>query len=116
MGTQDETEEAEAMIRPNAYGSQEEREAWMRERIAMQRTRNIRRRSRLVEEVLRAICQEYGIGRISLLGRTRLRTVAQARGEACRRLRALGLSFPRIGWALNLDHTTVMHHCRKGVL
>lgn len=40
--------------------------------------------------------------------------VAYARADCMRRLREVkGWSYPRIGKYFGMDHTTIMHHCRK---
>lgn len=96
---------------PKANGSQREREAWMRQRQESGVSEH-QRRPRGIELTLASICRQYGVTRVQLLGPSRLHTIAQARGQACRELRKLGLSFSEIGHALNLHHSTVIHHCQ----
>lgn len=97
-------------------GSIQERKLWMRQRQSAKRIENIRRRSRRIEQVFSDVCREWDVTRVQLLGRTRLHSVLQARGQACRILREFGLSYCQIGHALNLHHSTVIYHCSKGVL
>ena len=97
----------------NAPSTQAEREAWMRQRQAQ--APNIRQRSKRIEHALRAVQEQFGVTRAQLLGRSRAHTIAQARGQACRDLRKLDMSFCEIARALNFkQHSSVLYHCQKG--
>lgn len=69
-------------------------------------------------ETLLPILDRYAararITRADILGRSRTKKIAQARGEVMNELRDLGYSLPVIGDALDRDHTTVLHWIRKG--
>lgn len=59
-----------------------------------------------------AVCRDWNITETALMGRQR--RYWQARADFCRRAAALQVfSLPRIGRAINRDHTTVLHHVRK---
>lgn len=56
------------------------------------------------------VAREHGTTLNEILGGTRLRRVAHARQHLAALLRwSTGLSFPEIGRAMGLDHSTVMH-------
>lgn len=56
----------------------------------------------------------YDVAPDDILGRNRNRRPMLARQAACWLLRnRAGLSYPRIGEVLGLDHSTVLHACRK---
>ena len=98
-------------VPPRSNGSQAEREAWMRQQQARGDARS---RGKRTERVFRVICEQYGITRGQLLGRAQRHTISQARGQACRELRKLDMSYPEIARALNFrQHTSVMYHCAQ---
>lgn len=95
---------------PKREGTQAEQEAWMR---AKQAKGTVPHRSPRVEHAIGAVCSQFDVTRAQLLGKSRANTIVAARGQACRELRELELSYPQIGLALGLDHSTVQYHCRK---
>lgn len=99
-------------VEADPNGNMKQREAWMRQRQALKAMKSICARTRRIEQILRNVCDEYAVSRTQLLGRSRRHSVAQARGQVCRALREMGLSYPEVAEALNLDHTTVMYHCQ----
>jgi hypothetical protein len=99
-----------AASRPPA-GDKSGREAWMRQR---QTTGPTRPRGPRVEQVFTNVCREFEVTRRELLGKSRSHAIAQARGQACRELRKLGMSYPDIARVMNLgQHSSVIHHCKK---
>jgi hypothetical protein len=77
---------------------------------------DLRPRPPAVERVIRYVCAKYDIRRMALLSGSQSRTVTKARGEACRQLRELGLSFGEIAEHLNMKHhTSAIYHCSKGL-
>lgn len=67
-----------------------------------------------VDQILEAVSVTFGYSVDDLLGSSRSKPLVMARQTAmfaCREF--LGLSYPQIGKALNRDHTTVMHGCKK---
>lgn len=65
------------------------------------------------ETVIGRCAELYGTTITDVLAGDRKRQSANARQASCWLLRRHGLSFPRIGELLDLDHTTVMYACRK---
>ena len=59
-----------------------------------------------------AVCREYGIEEDQLLSRSKMRWVVDGRRLLIGVLRLAGWSYPQIGQALGLDHTTVLHSYR----
>lgn len=55
----------------------------------------------------------YGVRPEEVASGSREAQVVKARQATCWLLREQGLSFPRIGAALGVHHTTVMHACAK---
>lgn len=64
------------------------------------------------EAVLIKICDAYGISLPQLLSHRRDMTFVTARVECAKKLRAMGLSLPRIGKIMNRDHTTILYLLR----
>ena len=58
-------------------------------------------------------CALYGVEPGDVLGTSRKQQTVRARQAAAWLLRRAGLSYPRIGAVLNVDHTTALHSCRK---
>ena len=62
-----------------------------------------------VADVLEAVTYVAGVDPMT---HSRVAEVIHSRRLACHALREITeLSYPSIGRALNLDHTTAMHHC-----
>lgn len=67
---------------------------------------------RIGARTLAAVAAERGVTVQEIMGRSKIRAIARARQEVCRRLVEHGWSFPRVGRFLGLDHTTVIHACK----
>lgn len=67
----------------------------------------------LASNIIGVVARDHKIPVDVLLSGNRQRPVTAARADACVRLRNLGMSYPAIGKALDLDHTTVIHHVRR---
>ena len=92
-------------------GDRNAREAWMRQKQTQGATRQ---RGPRIEQIFTNVCRQFEVTRGELLGKSRSHAIAQARGQACRELRKLEMSYPDIARALNLSqHSTVIHHCQK---
>jgi chromosomal replication initiation ATPase DnaA len=67
------------------------------------------------ERVIAKACERFGVSRSRLLYGSRSQDAVQARIWACQEMRKLNPmpSYPRIGKALNLHHTTVLAHCKR---
>lgn len=79
------------------------------EDFAIRTRQNIR-----IENILKFICNHYGIEQEELLGKKRNKTIATIRQIAmylCRKM--TDASLPKIGFAFGRDHTTVIHACEK---
>ena len=72
-------------------------------------------RSRMfAHNVVAAIAEKHGFTKAQLLGKSRVRSLVDARSEAAKALRAKGLSLPRIGQLLGgRDHTTILNLLRR---
>lgn len=77
----------------------------VREVARLARSALIRHRARAV---LARVCADLGVTEVQLRSRRRDRQLTALRCEAARRMRAVGLSTPAIGAALDRDHTTVL--------
>ena len=65
------------------------------------------------EMILARACALYGADTDAVLRGSRKLQDVRARQAASWMLRRNGLSFPQIGSILGVDHTTVLHSCRK---
>lgn len=69
----------------------------------------------VLRQIKEDVCERHGISLAGLEGPRRSAKYAAARGEFCRLAYSFeGISLPAIGRAINRDHTTVLHHVRKG--
>jgi chromosomal replication initiator protein len=60
-------------------------------------------------EILEAVARVYGLGTAAIIGRSRSKSIAEARMVVCLvARRCTRLSLPEIGRAVGRDHTTVM--------
>ena len=74
----------------------------------------IARQTPRIEQALTEVCVRCGVSRTELLRSRRTARISAARGIACVVLRhGLGMSYEDAGSKLGLDHSTVMHHCKK---
>lgn len=65
-------------------------------------------------DTLNAVAAAYKITPEDILGTDRNQRIVDARWVAAKALRAKGrLSYPRIGFYLNRDHSTIMHACQN---
>jgi chromosomal replication initiation ATPase DnaA len=65
------------------------------------------------KDIQREVAAEWGMSRETMLFRGQSAGKVAARKAAMIRCRQqLGMSYPDIGRAFNLDHTTVIHHLR----
>lgn len=64
--------------------------------------------------IVDACADRARISRRDIMGRSRRKDIAYARGEVMLTLKAMGYSLPVIGRALDRDPTTVFHWIRKG--
>lgn len=65
-------------------------------------------------DVIQAVCEHFGLEEKELLGRGRARHIAFPRQVSMYLMRKdADVSLEEIGQALNRDHTTVLHGCRK---
>lgn len=64
--------------------------------------------ARELEPALRAVCARYFVSLEEVLGRSRMKAIAQARRGCFAAMRVRGLSLPDIGRLLDRDHTTVL--------
>ena len=96
-------------VTPRKGGSQAECEAWMRQKQA---AGPIRPRAARVEFIIRNTCQHFDVTRAQVLGDSQSQSIARARGQICRDLRAiLGMTSPEIARALNFAHpSSVLYH------
>lgn len=65
-----------------------------------------------VAAIVQQVARETGVSAEAIRGTSRKREVAHARQRVMFLLRQRGWSYPRIGWQLNRDHTTVQHGVR----
>ncbi len=67
------------------------------------------------ERVIARACERFGVSRSRLLFGSRTQGAVQARIWCCQEMRKSDPtpSYPRIGKALNLHHTTVLAHCKR---
>lgn len=69
---------------------------------------------RVIDAIIDASALAFGLSSLDLLGRSRCKSVAEARMVACFvARRCTRMSFPQIGKAINRDHTTVMSACAR---
>lgn len=61
------------------------------------------------------IARQYGLELEDIQGPTRTKLLVQARINIIKTLRKRGLSLNAIGWTINRNHTTVLHHLKKTV-
>lgn len=62
-------------------------------------------------EVLASVSAQTYVTPREILGKSRVREIAHARQLTCSILRSDGMSYPRIGRMMGLDHSTVRHAC-----
>ena len=67
---------------------------------------------RSIAEALDRVCHETGVTTEEILGRSRSRSIAHARQDVCRLAHECGASYPEIGRALGIDHSTALHGAR----
>lgn len=63
-----------------------------------------------VERIIKAVAARHRLQPVDLLTPGRFGHIVAARREVMLELKARGWSSSRIGEALHLDHTTVLHH------
>ncbi len=63
--------------------------------------------------VIDHVCMRQGVSPARIRQRDRRPDAVAARRQVCRVLRRLGYSLPMIGYAVERDHTTVLHHLRR---
>ena len=73
----------------------------------------LRYRKAQMNEFLRDFLEDEGITSIEFISKRRDKPeVINARKKLCFALHERGYSYPEIGWLIDRDHTTVLHHKR----
>lgn len=67
----------------------------------------------VVNSIAARVAKGTGIPFIAIMGHTHAQPAAQARHLVMYEARQRGLTYSAIGWAMNRDHTSVMHGVRR---
>jgi hypothetical protein len=69
-----------------------------------------------VDVIVATVADETGVPRDQIRSRSRLGSASRARHEVWRRLREVGWSYPAIGAAFGVDHTSVMYGVKRATV
>ncbi len=64
-------------------------------------------------DILESVCRAHGVTLADLLSKRRRGGITAARWAVARRLRSDGMSYPKIGAVLGLDHSSVRYACSR---
>lgn len=74
----------------------------------------IKKLNRTKTNVLNEVCVAFGINRDDVLGKRRFRTFSDARTMLAWMLhKKMEYTSVEVGKFMNLDHATILHHCKK---